>query len=279
MSTTIEQDEDRAFEEAFNATHSELAEAQPERAEATPPAPEAQATAAPAAIAKPAEKSVPEDDPFASLPQAVRDLLARVPALEARLEQTTRVANMVPALQSRLDKLNMPTAATDQAPAGRKFAKVEALRHELPEIADALDEIVNDRRAPEVVDRPAQPAPAARAPAEVSPHEEALTSVRPNWANDLTSADFQLWLARQPRDYQAHVQSTSKSGPILEALGKFDSFRAQTTSTQQLNQNRTVRMAAAITPQGDGRRQRPVASNEDVEEAAMAAAFNKSRGR
>lgn len=281
MTTTTEQDEDLAFEQGFNATQAEPATDQPaEKAkEVEPPATDAPAAAeAKPAAAEPAAKSEPEPDPFASLPPAVRDLLARVPALEARLEQTTRVANMVPALQSRLDKLNAHAATPDQVPAGRKYAKVEALRNELPEIAAALDEIVSDRHPAPEAKQPESRQPATPAASEANPQEEALTSVRPTWADDLISSDFQLWLARQPRDYQAQVQNTSKAGDILQALGRFDAFRQQTTSTQQLSQQRATRMAAAVTPQGDGRRQRP-APAEDDEEAAFTAAFAKARGR
>lgn len=283
MSTKPELDEeDAAMSEAFARHQSEPAhEPKPEEAEAAAPAAKVPAAAEDeSATAKAGEKQPePAEDPFASLPPAVRDLLARVPALEARLEQTTRVANMVPALQSRIDKLNAQAATTDQAPAPRKYAKVEALRNELPEIADALDEIVNDRQQPAPPPeprQPVQPAPQTPQAPAADPHEEALTSVRPTWADDLTSADFQLWLARQPRDYRALVQNTSKAGDILQALGRFDAFRQQSTSTQQLNQNRTTRMAAAVTPQGDGRRQRQVI--DDDEDAAMAAAFNQARG-
>ena len=75
------------------------------------------------------------------------------------------------------------------------------------------------------------------------------------------------------------MQSTSKAGDILTALGKFDAFRAQTQSTRQLTQTRTTRMAAAVAPQGDGRRQPARTAPEDDEEAAFAAAFKKARGR
>lgn len=278
--TTTEQDEDLAFEQGFTAIQAEPAADKPateQVAAVEPPATEAPAAAEPPAAARPAEKPAPVEDPFASLPPAVRDLLARVPALEARLEQTTRVANMVPALQSRLDKLNAQAATPDQVPAGRKYAKVEALRNELPEIAAALDEITNDRHPAPVAEQPEPRQPAMPATSEATAHEEALTSVRPTWADDLISSDFQLWLARQPRDFQAQVQNTSKAGDILAALGRFDAFRQQTTSTQQLSQQRTTRMAAAVTPQGDGRRQRHAPVDDD-EDAAMAAAFNKTRG-
>ena len=271
---TTEQDEDLAFEQAFNAATAPPAHQDaPEKEQPEAPADAAQATA-PEAVATPEKTAEPAEDPFASLPQAVRDLLARVPALEARLEQTTRVANMVPALQSRIDRMNQPSPATEQVPAKSRFAKIDALRNDLPEIADALDEIVAAQHRPEPQGQSQQPEPQAGA----NPHEDALSSVRPTWADDLTSGDFQLWLAQQPRDFQAHVQGTNKAGDILAALGRFDAFRAQTQTTKQLTQTRSTRMAA-VTPQGDGRRQRAPVPFEDEEEAAFSAAFNKTRGR
>lgn len=274
MKTQQERDEDLAFEQGFNSVTTDPADKpEAEKPEAETPEPEAPATA-PEAVAKPDEKPEPIEDPFASLPPQVRELLARVPALEARLEQTTRVANMVPALQSRIDKMNQAAPpATEQVPSKSRFAKIEAIRADLPEIADALDEIVNDRH----------PAPETRQPAaataEANPQEEALTGVRPTWADELVSSDFQLWLAQQPADYRAQVAGTSKAKDILTALGKFDAYKAQTQTTRNLNQTRSTRMAAAVTPQGDGRRQPSRVAPEDEEEAAFAAAFNKSRGR
>lgn len=275
MKTQQERDEDLAFEQGFTSVTTDPADRpKAEKPEAETPDPEAQATA-PEAVAKPDEKPEPVEDPFASLPQQVRELLARVPALEARLEQTTRVANMVPALQSRIDKMNQAAPpATEQVPSKSRFAKIDAIRAELPEIAEALDEIVNDRHpAPEPQRQPAAD------PADTNPQEEALTGVRPTWADDLVSSDFQLWLAQQPADYRAQVAGTSKAKDILTALGKFDAYRAQTQSTRTLNQTRSTRMAAAVTPQGDGRRMPSRVAPEDEEEAAFAAAFNKSRGR
>ena len=97
-----------------------------------------------------------------------------------------------------------------------------------------------------------------------------MTLARPNWADDLMSTDFQLWLTRQPRDFQAQVQQTYEPGDLLAALSRFDASKSKPTPSQQLNQTRTNRMAAAVTPQGDGRRARQ-APPEDEEEAAFAA--------
>lgn len=281
MSNTTEQDEDLAFEQAFNATHAELTEQAPttEKVEAPAPSDTAAPATAPAAVATPEANAQPEADPYASLPPAVRELLARVPALEARLEQTTRVANMVPALQSRLDKLSQPAPATEQVPGKSRFAKVEAIRHELPEIADALDEIANATTRTTEPQRQATPTPQQPTQAQESQAERALSAVRPQWANELTSSDFTLWLDRQEQGFKQRVKGTDDAGDILEALGRFDQYRAQTNNHRQLNQTRTTRMAAAVTPQGDGRRQRAQVQPEDEEEAAFAAAFNKARGR
>lgn len=280
MTTQEERDEDLAFNQAFEATKAGTAGEQgKEVAEPAPPPQSAETTAEAPAVDKPAESAKEEADPFASLPPAVRDLLATIPALRAEQEQLRRMANMVPALQSRIDKMSQPAAAeSPSVPAKSRFAKVEALRNELPEIADALDEIANAQHQAPAATRP-EPRQQDAAQPQATPEERTLTLARPTWADDLTSSDFQLWLVRQPREFQAQVQQTSEPGEILAALGKFDASKAQTTNAQQLNQTRTTRMAAAVTPQGDGRRQSRAAAPDDEEEAAFTAAFNKRRGR
>lgn len=279
MTTQEERDEDQAFEQGFNTATADAADEPTTPQVAEPAPPQQAATATAQAVATPDENSEPEPDPFASLPPAVRDLLATIPAMRAEQEQLRRMANMVPALQSRLDKMIQPASPeSPSAPAKSRFAKVEALRNELPEIADALDEIANDRHPAPAAN---QPEPRQQAPAQpqASPEERTLTIARPTWADDLTSSDFQLWLVRQPKDFQAQVQQTSEPGEILAALARYDANKSRTTPTQQLNQTRTSRMAAAVTPQGDGRRQPSRAVPEDEEEAAFAAAFSKARGR
>lgn len=281
---TIETDEDLAFEQGFNSIHETPAQPQEQATPEPAAAPADQAPATAPAVAKPEETPEPAVDPFAGLPPAVRELLATIPALRTEIETTRRMANMVPALQSRIDKLSQPAPATAHeavTPSKGRFAKVEAIRNELPEIADALDEIANAHLQGREQPHQAKPATQMEAPppAEKSPHEDALDSVRPTWSNDLMSSDFQLWLTQQPADFQNMVARTNRAGDILNALGKFDGFRAQTTTTQQLNQTRTGRMAAAVAPQGDGRRQRVQATAEDEEDAAFAAGFKKARGR
>ena len=285
MSTQEERDEieeDLAFKQAFNANTGKAANEQTAPVVVEPVTPQPERATAEQAVAVPDKDAPqePEPDPFASLPQAVRDLLARVPALEARLEQTTRVANMVPALQSRIDKMNQQASPESPSAPARKFAKVEALRNELPEIADALDEIANyQHREPE----PTKPEP-RQSPQDdsntTSAAERTLEIARPQYADELNSSAFQLWLVRQPPAYQAQVRLTHEAGDILAALGKFDASKAQTTTQQQLTQTRASRMAAAVAPQGDGRRQRAATTpDEDEEETAFRSRLNKNLGR
>lgn len=298
---TTEQDEDAAFEQGFNAVNAEQpAQDDPAPADQEPkaPAPQAadssaaaQTTDKPADAANPGEQAPAEPvvDPFAAFPKEVRDILARVPQLESELAQTRRVANMVPALQSRLDKLSQQSAA-DPAPGSRvRLERVQALREQgLPEIADALEELAA-ATMPKARDDDAQAsggqaAAQAAAPA-ADPQQEVLDDLRPTWGEDLSSSDFQLWLARQEPAYRNEVQSTGKATVILKALSAFDAFRQQagsppsstTNTVRQPAAARTTRMAAAVLPQGDGRRAR-VAVDDD-EDAAFAAGFAAVSGR
>ena len=201
-------------------------------------------------------------DPFAGLPPAVRDLLAEIPTLRATAETAVRQAKesagRVASLQSRLDKLNANPAA-EQAPAKPRYAKVEALREQgLPEIADALEEIASaneQARASEQTDQPAVAAAPAAADDTLTPDEMALQIARPTWATDLTGTDFQLWLSRQPREYQQRIHSTDKAAEIMGALNQFD--QAQRAQPRTPQQQRTTRMATAVLPSGDGRRGAP----------------------
>lgn len=295
---TTEQDEDKAFEQGFNSVTAEAPDQDtPEPAANEPSAPATQAADQPTAAQtdearadqpKPGESAEPVVDPFAALPKEVRDILARVPQMEADLAQTRRVANMVPALQSRLDKLSQQSAA-DPAPGSRvRLERVQALREQgLPEIADALEELAA-ATMPKARDDDApasggQPAAQAADPA-ADPQQEVLDDLRPTWGEDLSSSDFQLWLARQEPAYRNEVQSTGKAAVILKALGKFDAFRQQAgnpptntpTQARQPNAVRSTRMAAAVLPQGDGRRSRVVI--EDDEDAAFNSGFAAIRG-
>lgn len=290
---TTAQAQDEADEAAFAAAfdNTEPAPAASEPAPTETPAPAAEATTE--AEPRTEESTTPEADPFKDLPPAVRDLLAEIPTLRSRTElaerQARESAGRVSSLQSRFDKLNQHSPTDAPAPAGGatalKLAKVEALRAQgLPEIADAIEELAAAAlRGPAKAEEPAaapEPAPAAAPTAQpepaqaVDPQQEVLDELRPTWAEDIVTSDFQLWLATKPKDYAQRIAKTDKAKDILGALSEFDKSKAaRTTTPAPQPPARGARMAAALVPQGDGRRPSRGPAVED-EDAAFAAGFN-----
>lgn len=284
-----EQEEDAGFEAGF------AAEIIPEPTEAPAPAPapapaasenaNAEVPADPPAPA-PAEpkaqqpsEEIAVDDPFANLPAPVRDLLAKIPALEQRTNAAETIARTaqgrVASLQSQLDR-QRADASPAPTPATPKFQKLEALRDQLPEVAEALDEIVASpapAAAPTPAPPPNEPTPQRSSQQESDPQSEVLDELRPNWAQELMSSDFQLWLSTQPADYQRTVNATDKAAVIIGALNKHGDHVKQSASTRNLATQRQQRMAAAVVPPGDGRRS-SAAKPQDDEDAAFEAGFS-----
>lgn len=279
MSNATEHDDDADFIAGFDST---VPEPVIQTASSNPadhaPAPTAPATSTEGA-AKP-EPTVEEADPFAGLPQAVRDLLADVPKMRTEVESLRRAAGQVPALQSQIDKLKAERTApppTGAATASR-FEKVDNLRSQgLDDIADAMDEIAAAMPGKTATTKEEPPAAPASQQATTTTEADdpviaALDGARPTWSNELFGTDCQLWLSRQDPAFQTKVRTTNNPGVILEALGKFDAFKAQTSTRQQSESARLQRMSAAATPRGDGRSVRAPAQGED-EDADMNAGF------
>jgi hypothetical protein len=318
--TEEEQAEQDAFEASFGSTSGQLAaaaaaekpvadaEAQAAAAQAVAAEPggggeqPGGAAAAPAAAAAQAPAAAQQADaggaivdPFAGMPQAAREILSRIPQLEAELLQTRRVANLVPALQSQIDRLTSGRPAAegsrtaprrdDPAPrsARRSLPSIDAIRAEVPEVAAAFDEVIERagllKPSAEPTGRTStDTAPAGNAgPADEN--EAVLDSVRPNWANDLSSTDFQLWLATQPADYRANVMSTSRASVMLQAFTAFDAARPKPAgSPAPAPQPRNTRMASAVALSAGNRpapSSRSQAGSEDPEEAAFVSRFNE----
>lgn len=258
-------DEDAAFAQGFSDATPEPAQAATEPEKPAQAEPEQPPNPEPAAT-----------DPFAGLPQQVRDLLANIPALEQRVqaaETNFRAAQgRVASLQSRFDKLMQPKVEEAPGTQRSRFQAVEAIRQELPEIAAAFDELTaaqpKEQPQPEVKPEPVQ---SDEQPSD--PQIEFLNGERPTWGDDVSSSDFQLWLAQQPPQYRQAVVNSDKAKDILAALRQFDTYRSSLKSAQQTNATRSTRMAGAVTPQGDGRRPERVMSDEDAEDAAFRAGF------
>lgn len=235
---------------------------------------------------------VSDADPYAGLPPQVRELLAvaaRVPELEHKLDvvndHNRRLEGAVRSFQSRLDKQAAAAAKTPQA-VERITRAQDALRDDMPDLTDALEELKGLLPEPLESDDVAAPAaapqakaPAAQpqgqpAPAGVDPvaqaHMDALDAVAPTWFEDLNSADAQLWLTTRPELAQTlRVARDAKS--VLSVHGEFKKFRAAQSTAQTQAVTRQARMAAAATPQGVSRNPSPAQMTS--EEDAMKAGF------
>jgi hypothetical protein len=243
----------------------------------------AAATPAPQAPAAPAAPAEPVTDPYAGLPPAVRDALAEIPTLRHEVVSNRgRIAGLNAALEEARSRA--APAAPVQAPPGPgpapapKNDRLEAIRGELPEVADAIESVVAEAlqsRAP----APAAKAPAAapaQAPAPAAdPELDLLDREHPGWAPKFDSTDFKLWLSQQPQAYQQEVMTTARSGVVITALTKFDKFQAEVAASAQVGNKRAVRMAAAATPQGSGVRPAARSSEPQTEEEGFEAEANK----
>lgn len=276
MSDANTHDEDAEFEAGFSSILTDQARTDPSdrpstNAEQDPPA-EAQGNED-----KQADNGgEPAEDPFASLHPAVRERLESVNRLAVELETARRQLGQIPALQSRIDKL---AASVPREPAPpQRLEKVEKLRNELPEIADALDEIVSTLNNARDADPAQQDTLQRVAPADTADVDEAMTTLdeaRANWRQDLMSTDFQRWLAGQPEARRTEVTSTKKPAVILRALREFDTAKPAPTNPQA-SAARTTRMAsAAQATSGAARRGSRTVTDEDAE---FEAGFRSVRG-
>lgn len=280
----IEQTQDDAAEEAaFNAAFENAQKGmQPD----LPPAPEPKAPearveedkpAAAAPVAAPAEAAAPAAaDPYADLPTPVRDLIAEFGTVKHELKT---VAGRNAALQRELDKLRNTAAAPVAAPAPAvPRAKRDQVAQELPEVAEALDEM--REYVEQLAKQKPEPQQQAQPQGEADdPEISVLNEERSTWAQDIQSTEFQLWLGRQPADYQSRIRTTTRAAVLVGALSKFDQFKTVVDTRMQAAaesaRKRTDRAAAAVTPQGAGARGAP--STAMTEDELFAAGFNSVR--
>lgn len=281
----IEQTQDDAAQQAaFNAAFENAQKGmQPD----LPPAPEPKAPearteedqpAAAAPVAAPAEAAAPAAaDPYADLPAPVRELIAEFGTVKHELKT---VAGRNAALQRELDKLRNTAAAPVAAPAPAvPRAKRDQVAQELPEVAEALDEVREYVDQMVKAKTTEQQPPAAPQGEADDPEIAVLNEERSTWAQDIQSTEFQLWLGRQPADYQNRVRTTTRAAVLVGALSKFDQFRSVVDTRMQAAaeaaRKRQDRAAAAVTPQGSGARGAP--NTAMTEDEAFAAAFNSVR--
>lgn len=267
MDLENEADEDKAFDDAFNAVVPDQDDPAPET-ESREDDPQPEPVSGEADKPEPKSKEEPEEDELAGMPPKVRALLAEIDALR-------KAASIVPGLEQRLRQAEGRLGDLNgripkpQPPAPPKLERWEALREQLPEMADGLEELLQHRLPPK-----AEPEPKPEQPQEPqSAPTPTLDKLYPSWGQTVQGDDFKLWLASQDEAYRAGVMSTDSEAEFIDALAKFTSHQramqaaaqaaaARQVAANQVSQVRLARAASAAVPQGSGRRA-PVITDED----------------
>lgn len=200
------------------------------------------------------------DDPFASFGEPVRKLFADFVDLK---QQVRSMNGRYGAVQRELDTLKRggspqqpasddPSSAP--APARPRIESVELVRGELPEVAQAIEDAVEQRIAHQ--ERQQQERQQRQPAAEADDDEvAALAVVHPDWAQAMNSPDFKLWLTAQADGYADKVLSTNKSAIVSDALSRFKGAHLgqRQGASAPADQRRASRVAAAVQPPGSGR--------------------------
>jgi hypothetical protein len=252
MSTeNTETDLNAAFEGGFENAR------QPEAEKPAPVVEEAAPASTETVEAKPAETVQEEPvDELAGLPPKAKAMLAEFEALKANLSLIPGLEKRLRGAEGRLGDLNSRVTAAPPPPPPR-LEMVERVRSELPEVIEAMEEMLQSR-APK--DEPkAEPVQAA-APS-------ILDEEVPDWQAKVISPEFQTWLQAQDAAYRQKVQSTNSEAVMLTAITRFDvqktAAATQQAAAAKVAQTRNSRVAAAVVPQGAGRRAPTLPTEED----------------
>lgn len=233
---------------------------------------------APAADAStgPADKADPASDPYAGLPQAVRDEIAGLKSTVDQLQVRVRGnEGQLGGLRAQMQRdLQAAVAATaragDREPSREEIATatkspaaLAALVENYPEFGTAIKEVVDAQTAQiEGLQRALserQPAGDSDAKAVVEKLEQkivdlTISSRHPDWKKQVVAADFEPWVAKQPREVQA-LRNSNDPEDVVRLL---DIKAAQAAATRQAEKSHDQALArrgaavqrAAVIPSG-----------------------------
>lgn len=224
---------------------------QPAPAEPTEPAPAEQADATP-----------PSDEPAPTSEQA---LLDKISGLESMLGQVTQrlrnaeghIGGLGSQLKQQVQAAQQVTAKGGEAPTAGEIRaaqtnpeKMDALKRDYPEFADAMESALNERLSALEQRIAAQPQQVQQQPGVSSEDisrlrsEMAVEIRHPGWQDRVQTPEFVGWLQRQPRE----VQMLAASDSPQDAVRLLDLHGEATTSASS---QRTQRLAsAAAIPSG-----------------------------
>lgn len=215
----------------------------------------------------PAEPAKQPEDPFANLPQAVKDRLNLVDQLVETMQQMKRhvstAEGRVAAMQREMSEAKKAATAVDSAPtkaqieaASASPEKWEAMKQDFPEWAEATEAMVSAKLAgltPQQAQglTPEQVQDLVQAKVEDA-RKEALKAVEEakvegkyeNWREDIQSQDFASWFNQQP----AEVKALAESPKGRDAIRMLDLWHeSKKAPVEEVQAQRSSKLAAAVT--------------------------------
>lgn len=182
-------------------------------------------------VTAPADAKQEAADPYAGLPQAVKDELIGLKTLAQSLGQRLRnaeghIGGINSRLKDQLQAAQQTTAQGNEAPSAAQIAAAQGdsqamakLKAEYPEFGAAIEAALNERLA---AHKPAAQAADANQPTarqvldriDQSERHVAVEVRHPGWQTAVKSPAFIGWLERQPREYQLLAASDAPQDAI-----------------------------------------------------------------
>lgn len=256
--TTNPQEEAQKIWDQLDAEESGRAQP-PSDAPADPPAPQpAPAEPTEPAPAEQADATPPSDEPAPTSEQALLDKIAGLESMLGQVTQRLRnaeghIGGLGSQLKQQVQAAQQVTAKGGEAPSAGEIRaaqvspeKMDALKRDYPEFADAMESALNERlsaleqRLAAVPQQAQQPAVSHDEIARLR-SEMAVEIRHPGWQDRVQTPEFVGWLQRQPRE----VQMLAASDSPQDAVRLLD-LHGEATKTVTSQRTQRLESAAAI---------------------------------
>lgn len=207
----------------------------------------ADATKASEAAGSPSEQALLDkisglETMLSQVTQRLRNAEGHIGGLGSQLKQQQQVAAQVVAKGG-----DAPSAGEIRA-AQSNPEKMEALKRDYPEFAEAMESALNERLSmlEQKIAQQQQPAQAAVTPQDIAKLRSEVTVevAHPGWQSRVQTSEFMGWLQRQPREVQLLAASESPQDAIRLLDLHADAMKSSTSQrTQRLS-------SAAALPSG-----------------------------
>jgi hypothetical protein len=257
---TNQQDEAKKIWDQLDAEDSGRAQSESASNEDPPEPQPAQANPADQAPADPADATGGSDEEAPSSEQALMD---KISGLESMLGQVTQrlrnaeghIGGLGSQLKQQVQAAQQVTAKGGEAPTAGEIRaaqanpeKMDALKRDYPEFADAMESALNERLSALeqrlTAQQPAQQPGVSFEEISRLRSEMAVEVRHPGWQDRVQTPEFVGWLQRQPREVQMLAASDSPQDAVrlLDLHGE---------ATSSITSQRTQRLAsAAAIPSG-----------------------------